>query len=629
MAEEGNIASPATYGRLSERMYIHSRAKNFESITRGNLNRVKKGKGEGAKKLEREVKDLTNLIQEIMVKSNEFYKAMGIDGRDVLKSDGTADFAGASEFSRLYLMDWTKNTNNSTLTEEQKLVKSLLSIINTRKMQNFIEEQAQKIVPMDTQKISRAFNKFNKYLTDEGREAFLDTTEKVTFAMLNQAVEDIVTQETGKKRKLSSSVNREALERSYKKSQEKLGKDVNNNKNTGLNELVEHAKQQIITPLKAEKLAMICSTYVINELKKIYNDFSYIESKYQNINNFKKMITDSFKSGFLQYRGGATFKKNDIRVTGFLLEFGMQIAYTPFLSTIGASIQTIGQDTEKKIYKTVSFNQSTGELTAGEYSFNAQKAADLVITTKDNKTYHIQAKNSFSNSNYLTVNLKESFKLSYFLENALSNPKLRYEYAYLILNKSYLELNNIELNRQTNEFEAENYKSSSKIEEIISFLMAQTVAFLTSSELGGYTKHQKTATTGNLFFVYQGKYLIPISMFLVSALQFSKQLAQGVEQDKLQYIGGFRYNKRLLGISRNISNAKNFRQAKMAGLSQGIQDGAYEKDDGTIGYKSPRYPDPMVAIGALKGRQLYADAYFSRINFTPNISKIRDVLKYI
>lgn len=606
MIAEQNLVTSGAYDRLVDSTYVHSNTDNFVNASMGKyLFELKSLENSIFKK---EKMELIQLITKINNEVNIFYDDVGINSKDMISSAGEASFNGAAEFSRKYLITNKEGIASNTLS------KNLLTIINSTKMAEVIFAAAnsamdEKNLNLETQQaIEKNWQKIHEGFAPRLRNELSTNASEISFSIIEKGIENLFTtsKTTGKtgriirKTRLKTSVNQDALE-------EEMMLDLKKFKftrNQDLDELKRDLNAKFLTPLIAEYVANAAAKYVIDEVRKIYKTRRN-ENWYSNLYNYIKQV---FTKGFKEYKGGIDLKESR-KLSGFLLEYGLEISMSR--GDLGQKylreVKVIGQNLDKLIYKRREFDDQ-GQENLTNISFPVQSGSDLTITgRKSQKIYKIQAKNSFTDKEYLNIRMQSEIKLSTFLPTAFENIDYEKEFAYLVLNKAFLEKNGLDKNGKKNLLQ-----SNEEIENYIRFFLYQTISFLIGMELD---KQTNGFSEGNLFFIYKGKYLIPISMFLYSSLQFITMFENNIKKDNLKGIGGFSYNKNLGGIETSMEEASKLQQKKHEELSN-IPEGT-----------DYRYPENLVKIGSDFGKQLYNKAKINRINFTPHISKIENLLK--
>lgn len=151
--------------------------------------------------------------------------------------------------------------------------------------------------------------------------------------------------------------------------------------------------------------------------------------------------------------------------------------------------------------------------------------SDLIITGKSGREYKIQLKNSFSTSPFMNIKLQDSIKLETFLQKLDSSQQN--EIGYLLANILYLKEYGLNQNGKPRPLKI---NTVAKTRDYIKVLLNEVIyTFLGQEYIDTADEEIKnnTSNIGNLFFIYQGRYLIPISAFLDNAIKIIEEGSVG------------------------------------------------------------------------------------------------------
>lgn len=632
-------------------MYIHSSPVNFAYVAGSMYNqRVYDGNELTAVKneLDDAEKILRSQIDKITQLSNEFYTDLQLNAYDSysIAADGEISFHlnGAKEFERRYL---TLNSNNVGNSITQKL----LSIMNTKDYQNecirtikaIFDGRGGKLTPQKSQEFKDLINIIGQSLGKKFLKG-INNLPEITFKEVQKALSKMM--EVSKRARKSSSNTIFKVE---------VQKDIFSNLE------VNNTIKEIFVDKNGD-LFKLSTIEGAQKAKEKFEDYfkgmgikntvdvlwDVLIKKDQSI---KGLINENdFKAFFiteLQGYGNVSFTTGGSHFVGMQGEqpfiFGMTIDLDKLFknSLTPVKIRGLGQQFETK---TFADNSSGTYMSGSDFIFDTYDANGNI-----KKSYRIQAKNSFEESNFLNVRLQDKIKLQTYVDRIFEQDSQEKKnlFEYLLLNRAFLTQyglapghwqkydSSIQLVNNKAEM---NYKQDlhKELESYILFFLNETLAYLIGGKVYEAAKYNWNLDKQNLFFIYKGKYLIPVSLFLYSAyrliaflkseLKVPVNLKNGIHITGT--IGELTYSSKLEGVNVGMAFARKLRSDKYYYLNHRT-DLIFEEDHGlgTIFDSGYRYPENLVEIGHQAGEQLLEQASFPKINFRMHLQEIDKFLK--
>lgn len=602
--------------------------------------------------LNRAERILRSQIDKITQLSNEFYAALRLNAQDsyLIASDGVLEFnlAGAKEFEKKYLMNKDQPTNSVT--------QRLLNVMNTKKYQQACVRVAQlKLKDPKWQLSAEKAKEFKDLIALISKDLSVNFLKKVV-PDLTEVLASHVTQALAglmeSKEKRTASGTTKGLY--FKPKVEKRIKE-----NLDSNEIMK----QIFTD-EGSSLNLSTNKSHAETAKENFEKYfleigldSTVQIMWDILISFDPGIKtqikeDHFKHFFyteLKNYGKTNFNIESPAFTGMQLEqpfiFGINIDLEAFFKNSLNKIKArgIGQQLETKTYA----DNSEGTYMSGtDFYFDVYDSNGKVTNS-----YRIQAKNSFVENNYLSIRLQDKIKLQTYADRIFEKDSIEKKnlFEYLLLNRAFLTQyglmpgswkkygEQIELINNANEYK---YMQSlhKELEGYIQFFLNETIAYLIGGKVYEAAKENWNVKTQNLFFIYKGKYLIPVSLFLYSAyrlIAFLKEdmkipanLNNGIHIDGT--IGELTYSAKLEGVNVGMAFARQLRSDKYYYLNHRT-DVISQEDSGmgVIFDSGYRYPENLVAIGHEAGEKLLKTASFPQINFRTHLKEIDSLLKII
>lgn len=634
MAEDLKQASTGeVFNNLVAHTYIYSHTSHFEYDLN---NRIAFGRRHGGdrifttKKLIHIRDSLIKSIKIITEKCNAFYEDMGIQGRDsvTFSPDGIdVQLNGAREFERKYLMSNASDSKNlgdrvgeindiMVSIGYQQEVLSRLRANGENDVQNSIKEKA----------INFFQEAASKNLEGAAVQKLTESIQNNTFDAISAV--DIL---------FATKANRKAGADTLTQVQQKLLQDFlqTMDKPEGVFKKVQHNKNELKKLRNSIKREIANTVFSVDKVIQVMYEvlIERLAERGIHMNEKQKVVIKEVLGtqlrpallSVLKHEGTdnmVDFEVMDARLNGLILE-----------QSVALSINMDSLFTGKKFnYKKMS--QSIAQVIGQERNEKGQQIKfDIRVTGKSGAVYNIQAKNSFSTKDYDTIHLQSDIKVDTFANKVFTDEWEKKVFEFFILNRAFLSRAGLENSPSSkNRWQAAvlGTKDNATLILMIQFFLNQSIFHLVGSRvqelIKGDVDLQKVkngnVSLGNLFFVFRKNYLMPVSVFLFSAVNCLNQLIEKSTKDNrpdfLNSIGKLTYKRELQGFSDkyNYTFNKNIVNKKMAALSDNdLQSGV------------ARYPDNLVKIGSKLGQDMLEKAEFKGVNFSLSIQKLDELLK--
>lgn len=449
----------------------------------------------------------------------------------------------AQEFEQKYLLV-------DDLSQKESLEQIAFRIINSEKfldlLGNFID-----------------YNKFIEILFGKNQTNITNIQDKKALGavLVDNIVEknllEVFNKSLGRKEnakfKIKSSSNK-SIQKFIKIKISEYGEDVFNQ--TAINKALEYFEVNLRKEINKKPKG----TFIIKKNQDINKEIEKMKEK------LKDQLIKSFLAGNLTSQSGKI---------GALLEISVEV--------IGLG-RNIGNDID-----------SSGKKTG----------SDLEITGASGTIYKIQLKNSFKTYGFSTIKLQDSIKLNTFLNKI--DPSQKNEIGYLLANILYLK--NYGLNEKGKSSQLK-LNTISTTRDYLKTLLNEIIYTFLGQELQGVAEEavqNNISNIGNLFFIYQGRYLIPISSFLESAIKMV------TSKDTNNTLGSLKTPAlEEINPSGGFSNA----------YARALQD---KKRQVIKKYSSKKYsyPKELISIGNSAYVALLENTIITGLMYTTNINNIR------
>lgn len=569
-------------------------------------------------------------VKAITDRTNQFYEDMGLLGRDKIdiKDEGLLiDLSGAREFERKYLMG---NANGGANIKDR--TGEITDIMVSVEYQQEVYKRLKANVTINTEVERIATDFFNDVA---GRNLDSAAVKSLTRAVQNGTFNAL----SGVDILFSTKGNRDRGTDTLTQIQQKLLKEFLNTmgKDKGVFASVVHNKDNLKKLRNSLKREIAGNVFTLNEVSETMFEVLIEKLRSRGV-KISQIQSEAIKQVFMKElkpalkevlkHGSDTnlidFEVRDARLNGLILE-----------QAIALSINTNNLFNLKKL-NTKKINETIAKVTGQERNEKGQQIkADLQVVGKSGRVYDIQAKNSFSTRDYDAIHLQANIKVETFAKQIFTDKYEEQLFEFFILNRAFLSRAGLEnVSGPKGEVKTAssplNTMSNETVVLMIQFFLNQAIFHLLGSKvqemIGSDAQLQQTKNGnldyGNLFFIFRKNYLIPVSVFLFSALNCLNQLiakcAKNQSVDFLNSIGRLTYAKELSGFSENYTYTynKQFRERKLEAI----------KDTG-LSSGDDKYPDNLVQVGAEVGKRMLNDAVFKGVNFSLSIQKLNEILR--
>ena len=602
------IAEQSVINKLMQNDYLHSNTDNFIENTRNLINFKQQQQVDSFDDL---MEELSSIINEYLNRVNNMYKFLGIRGRDSWSPSEGYKSAGASAFRRKFLIqEFLGKESKGRLSFGQKL----LTIINSQESLDFLQRNfsinsADMISIDDEEKILLS-------LLQKITGKWMKNIENTTGTLIDNFIDRLFDTKNGRIR----------IHKTKNSKQEDLDELMNKLKLYGLN--LNH-KEDVLKLKSAIKTQLFRKNYY-----KILGDkyYDFISDRFlyyfKDNSDFIKIKREVFIKEFVDTLKGYTsidFEKNGStsNLKGFLLEFGFYVDYKLDKKRIQRGIKILGQDLEKRVYKNTQKDMSNGEVTneiEGEKKiFTSQSASDIVFYN-DKQEYRLQLKNNLLDKDTLSFRAQPEIKISTFLPNAIKNENTRNTLSYLLINFGFLKKYGLDKEGQPNRLSE---KDVPEIKDYIILLLETGYKFILGTDYMTKVNEAEIQEAGNIAYIFQGKFLIPIAMYFASAYELLYKLQTNSGDFRASGIGGLslpsytNISNEIFSNSQNSLNEIQFQNQK----HKIIQKMKYNDNI----YGEYRYPQQLLEYGAVAGHDMYNKMSF-KLRITLSLNKLKSLL---
>lgn len=602
------IAEQSVINKLMQNDYLHSNTDNFIENTRNLINFKQQQQVDSFDDL---MEELSSIINEYLNRVNDMYKFLGIRGRDSWSPSEGYKSAGASAFRRKFLIqEFLGKESKGRLSFGQKL----LTIINSQESLDFLQRNfsinsADMISIDDEEKILLS-------LLQKITGKWMKNIENTTGTLVDNFIDRLFDTKSGRIR----------IHKTKNSKQEDLDELMNKLKLYGLN--LNH-KEDVLKLKSAIKTQLFRKNYYKILGEKYYNFISDRFLYYFKDNSdFIKIKREVFIKEFVDTLKGYTsidFEKNGStsNLKGFLLEFGFYADYKLGGRKIQRGIKILGQDLEKRVYKNTQKDMSNGKVTndkKGEDKiFTSQSASDIVFYN-GKQEYRLQLKNNLLDKDTLSFRAQPEIKISTFFPNAIKNENTRNTLSYLLINFGFLKKYGLDKEGQPNHLSE---KDVPEIKDYIILLLETGYKFILGTDYMTKVNEAEIQEAGNVAYIFQGKFLIPIAMYFASAYELLYKLQTNSGDFRASGIGGLslpsytNISNEIFSNSQNSLNEIQFQNQK----HRIIQKMKYNDNM----YGEYRYPQQLLEYGAVAGHDMYNKMSF-KLRITLSLNKLKSLL---
>lgn len=619
----GNLIETGVADRLIDAHYLHSNTKNFINVAKQHRESLK---GQNNETLMDIKLRLERFLNESNAQINSFYEDLSnyylsinqpekvIRGRDSYK-DGVYTPNGANEFSRKFLID-RKNKNNGIVTDE----KIILSIINSQESIDAIREAYEKV----------AVNAMNKTLKiDNEQRKIFEELEKLFKAKLPVKIEELTFNTIDRYLKNLFVKNRKdgQFGLSIKSTKKSKKKDISKE----LRDFIKTLGIEDFSPRNAESLKHLKNT--LNQKLRDKNLYFLVGKEYWNFLNtkFKEKTNRSLHGAkstkFANYFSNAMMAYTNINLVetnqeqslkGFVLEFGLFASVNLPIYASERVANLLGQTNVNRTYITEVLDENLN-IQQTEKIIQGQSPSDIEYVGKSGKRYRFQLKNNFNDvKSHLSFRSQAQIKVSTYVPTALNgfSENVKDILVYMLINTAFLRKYGLGPYGHNEEvrFNPTDYPD---VRDYVLFFLQQTFQFLVGYQYDKKIRTKDGITEGNIAYVFQGKYLIPVAAYFYSALEMINKILNS--EHELQGIGGIA----------GLPSFKNFKLSIPEEEFQRRKNKIVGKliESKNLVRKSLKYPQELVGYGGKYGLELYDKLSFDKISIILEMKKLERYFK--
>lgn len=602
------IAEQSVINKLMQNDYLHSNTDNFLENTRNLINFKQQQQIDNFDDL---IEELSSIINECLKRVNKMYDFLGIKGQDNWSPNRGYDSTGATEFRRRFLIqEFLGKESKEQLSFGQKL----LTIINSQESLDFLQRNF-------------SINSADMISIDDEEKILLNLLQKITGKWMKNIENTTGTLVDNFIDRLFDTKNgRIRIHKTKNSKQEDLDELMNKLKLYGLN--LNH-KEDVLKLKSAIKTQLFRKNYY-----KILGDkyYDFISDRFlyyfKDNSDFIKIKKEVFIKEFVDTLKGYTsidFEKSGStsNLKGFLLEFGFYADYKLDKKEIQQGIRILGQDLEKRVYRNTQKDMRNGKVTneiEGEKKiFTSQSASDIVFYD-DKQEYRLQLKNNLLDKDTLSFRAQPEIKISTFLPNAIKDENTRNTLSYLLINFGFLKKYGLDKEGQPNHLSE---KDVPEIKDYIILLLETGYKFILGTDYMTKVNEAEIQEAGNIAYIFQGKFLIPVAMYFASAYELLYKLQTNSEGFRESGIGGLslpsytNVSNEIFSNSQNSLNEIQFQNQK----HRIIQKMKYNDNM----YGEYRYPQQLLEYGAVAGHDMYNKMSF-KLRITLSLDKLKKLL---
>lgn len=626
---DGNLIKAGVVDRLIKAHYLHSNTENFVEVARQHRWSLAEGEKNNTTLLEIKTR-LENLLIETNRQMNIFYEDLSnyyfsigqsdkiILGRDVYK-DGVYIPDGANEFSRKFLMDGLEQDDSST---EEKII---LSIINSQQSINEIKKIYEKIVIQSVDTIIDLDKEQQELITNLERtfnQRLPKKIEEMTYGLMQDFLSGLFISD--RKKGGFGLLIKDANNIPTKQISDELKQQI---KEMGINDFSPRNKKtlQKLKNTLTQKLKDKNLYYLIGLEYWKYLNLKFKEKTGKALHGSKsRKFANLFSKIMMGYQNMDLTAQigQDQGLRGFVLEFGLFASVNLPLDAGAQIVNILGQEQVIREYITEEIDTSNRKLSSVK-RVGGQSPSDIEYIGASGKKYRFQLKNNFNNEqSHLSFRSQAEIKVSTYLPTALRdvNENVKDILIYLLINAAFLRKYGLgPYNAKFSDSIPFSPSEYPLIKEYILFFLQQTYQFLVGYQ---YDKQLRTIdgiTAGNLAYIFQGRYLIPVAAYFYSALEMVNKINDISYGNELRGIGG-------------IAGLPKFKNDKLPSISN--EDFQKNKNElikkinfNDVTYATYKYPSTLVEYGGQYGSQLYNSLSFERISIVLEIEKLEKYFK--
>lgn len=623
----GNLIDTGVADRLIKVHYLHSNTENFVEVVRQHQESLVKGRRNNATLIEVKMR-LEKLLKEANKQMNIFYEDLSdyyssigqsdkiIIGRDEYKNNVYTP-AGANEFSRKFLVDKLGQEQTEPLTEE----KVILSIINSQRSIIEIRKAYDKITSQSINTIMNLDKEQQKLITnleESFNQKLPGRIEEMTYGMMQEFLDSLFISNRKKRGfglqiQATSGTPIKKISDELKQQIKELGiEDFSPRNEKSLQQLRNTLTQKLKDKNLYYLIGLEYWKYLNSEFKKKTGKALH-GAKSKKFANFFSKIMMGYKNMNL-----TADVRQEQSLKGFVLEFGLFASVNLPLDAGNQIANILGQEQIIREYITEEINITNNKISSTKKT-GGQSPSDIEYIGASGKRYRFQLKNNFNNEqSHLSFRSQAEIKVSTYLPTALNgvNENVKDILIYLLINAAFLReygLGPYNTSSESITFSPSQYPI---IKEYILFFLQQTYQFLIGYQYDNKLRTIDGITAGNLAYIFQGRYLIPVAAYFYSALEMINKILNN--KHELQGIGGIAglpsFKNNNIPIS-NIDFQKNKNELMKTINFNDVTYGTY------------KYPSTLSEYGGSYGSQLYNQLTFERISIVLEIEKLERYFK--
>lgn len=562
--------------------------------------------------------------------ANNMYKDLGLNEKDFVSFNRKNreqpviySPKGATAFRKKFLMNqFYENTEDFSKLSKSQLI---LTLINSSTSQECLQE-IYKQVSQDALNNKVNFNEYQQVIIQK----ICDIAGKRVEDFTIRQIEDILNEDnfgfiTKKKHGTGYSIR------------------INNKKSDQVQALLRDLQldiraEDLNNNSDVKKVISAIRTQLINQnlyqsiAKKYWDEFllfKYYKIKKQQLSEIERTFFITEFVNVLKKYGEINFdaQKGEQEVLkGFLAEFGLHIS-----AKINGDMITkiVGQNYETRVNKTT--EKKKGNLKDTGFDFNKVQSATDIIIESNNHTYKLQVKNSLKQlSDILAFRAQSEIKISSFIPTAIQDKEIQNVLIYLLINEAYLSKAGLGPYQSGG---SEDYLlKASKIDVLkyyTIFMLSQAYEFILGSQYR--VDNFENIIEGNMAYVYQDRFLIPVAAFLVSAYSLVAFFEDegDIEKAMKKVPGGLSLpaftntrdmsltennNISLVNLNRKIQQSKIRTIHDLSTRTQAYNDKVY------------KYPDNLITLGSHFGEKIYNQLKF-KLRITLYLNKLESLMK--
>lgn len=637
------------------------------------------------------IRSLMDKIEKLNNEVNSFYSKMGILKLDYLKYDRktTGGFRyypeGANEFSRRFLkqdykeretIKYDGTTESEFYKDPETEQQIILDIFNCPASLNQLAESYRKSLNTTIQ-LDQEDEKFIKEMLSKQvfnrKLGFSSSIKKgilTTKVLENMLYSLFDRNRSGREYIFQITYSKKANFSNWKNRKEKIEDWLKKNLQKEMGDWEKHLRSEdTIKKIKNyfQERFLRRSKYFLSKVIEDYiNNYFEREVKFRLSRNLtaqeKWLLTRTFMTVFKEYK--EDFTLNTVQkssLVGFIGEFGYQFSMeylnynnSQLSNYVQGEFKLVGQQYITKLLRQEKLLRQGKYTQIINKNNKQQNPSDIIFYTKDGEEYRFQLKNSFDNTE-ASFSVQSPIHLNTFLPTALNgNRDILSLMRYVIVNVAFLEkygLTSYDYNNSQAlnmpligdpfNLDARNGEDILVISKVIQYLISLTYDYLLGYKFTeviqkNYSTTQKV-TKGNIAFIYQDKYFIPVAAFYATILELLCLIQDYIIYDNVDALNNI---QNVTGIDtlityieeKNTNNlvkttfpdADNFQTNKIMEIMKTISAG------GQAGYNMQNtqygYPDNLVEIGRQAGLKAYQSLKL-KVNIKLNIKSLNSLLK--